>query len=721
MSVVAAITTDAEVAAALRALAPLRGWDLLVAAPSDTWPSQQPGVRIDVFVVEAQQLSPQSLADARQLHAGCEFVALQGHTTEQATAQLINLQVYQSVAVKGASGAGATKAVAVSTESAPVDMPTALLAAVCCALEKAALRREHTELRRKLAAREEIFDLVGRATHDGLWEWDLSAEKIFFSPRWKQMLGFEATEVSTDTEEWFARVHPEEQDQLREEIKVHLERMTEYFQSQHRVRHKSGQYRWMISRGQALRDSTGKATKLVGSHTDITLQKVSEQRLLHEAFHDALTGLPNNALLRDRLQRAAAFARRRPDYTYAVLFLDVDRFKKINDSLGHLAGDQLLIGLAERLRSCVRPVDLVARLGSDEFTILLDDIGDRQEAARTAERVQRALALPFALGSQEIYASASIGIALSSDKLADPYDLVRDADTAMYRAKTRKNGVYEIFDSSMHTQAVHRLGMETSLRRALGKNELRLHYQPIMNLKTRKLVGFEALLRWFSAERGLVQPSDFIGLAEETGLIIPIGRWVLREACQQMMAWRSSLEGAADLFVSVNISPRQFTQADLVDQIAEVLRDTHFDPKLLKLEVTESLLIDNVGSTAVMMDKLRSMDVRLCIDDFGTGYSSLSTLYQLPIHTLKVDRSFVGRLGTHGSHGEIVDTIILLAHNLNMDVIAEGIETPLQLLNLQSRACDYGQGYLFSKPVPPESAAEMIKAAQLFEQPKKEK
>ncbi|RYF10962.1 MAG: EAL domain-containing protein, partial [Deltaproteobacteria bacterium] len=639
MPTIATVTRSTHVRTALQGLAAVRLWDMLNVEAHDGWHRAPLPRHVDVFVLDGEMAAvPSLLSGLRQLSAGCEFVALREPGAEQLAAELLSLQIYNVVALPtaGLLGAGDERA---------------LEAALCNAVEKAALRREQAELRKRLSARDEIFDLVGRATHDGLWEWDLHKDTIMFSPRWKQMLGFANEEIGTEPVQWLDRVHPEEREQLGEALRLHFDRMTEFFQSQHRVRHKTGEYRWMLSRGQALRDQEGRAIKLVGSHTDITTQKVSEERLLHEAFHDSLTGLPNSALLRDRLQRAAAYAKRRPDYLYAVIFLDIDRFKNINDSLGHVEGDHLLCAVAERLRGCVRPVDLVARLGGDEFTLLLDDIGDRGEATRCAERVQRALALPFKLGSQEIYASASIGIAISAERQGDPYDLVRDADTAMSRAKARKHGNPEVFDASMHAQAVHLLGLETSLRRALGRRELRLHYQPIVDLQQRTLCGFEALLRWHSEERGVVQPNDFIPVAEETGLIIPIGRWVLREACQQMMAWRKEHPHSANLFVSVNISARQFTQTDLVEQIATTLRETGFDARLLKLEITESLLIDNVESTAVMLRRLQAMQVRICIDDFGTGYSSLSSLYQLPIHTLKVDRSFVGRLGTQKSHG----------------------------------------------------------------------
>ena len=436
-----------------------------------------------------------------------------------------------------------------------------------------------------------------------------------------------------------------------------------------------------------------------------------KERLHHRSFHDSLTGLPNGALLRERLQAAVSQRANNPGALFAVLFLDIDRFKNINDSLGHHEGDQLILAIAQRLQAHVRPHDLVARLGGDEFTILLTDVRSRQEAIDTAERVQRALMVPFKLDSQEIFVTASIGIAIGGDAELDPQHLLRDADTAMYRAKSRGSGFVEVFDACMHTQAVELLGLETNLRQALGRNELLVHYQPIVALDTGHIAGFEALLRWYSPERGIISPKDFIPMAEETGLIIPIGQWVLKEACAQLVSWRNALAMDAPLSMSVNISARQFSQTDLVDQIAQILEETKLDPHCLKLEITESLLIDNVESTVVMLHKLQNMNVRLCIDDFGTGYSSLSQLYQLPIHTLKVDRAFVNGLTAGSSHGEIVDTIIMLAHNLGMDVIAEGIETQEQFDGrdaLRQRGCEYGQGYYFSRPMTAQAAAALM-------------
>lgn len=454
------------------------------------------------------------------------------------------------------------------------------------------------------------------------------------------------------------------------------------------------------------------ALLILGGAAKAILRREQERlqaQALHDAFHDPLTGLANGALLNERLDKALG-TRRASDRQCAILFLDVDRFKNINDSLGHLEGDQLLIAIAGRLKACVRPSDIVARLGGDEFTLLLEGISDHADARRAAERVQRSLTAPILLGGQEVYVSASIGIAVSAPGQLGK-NLVQDADTAMYRAKARGGGVFEIFDASMQNQAAQFLGLESRLRRALAKQELLVYYQPIIHFGSGEIAGFEALLRWKSPEHGMIGPGDFIPVAEQTGLIVPIGRWILGEACRQAKLWEKMGPGGTPLFMSVNISPRQFAHGELVDDVALVLQETGMDPQNLKLEVTESLLIDTVPQALDVMGKLRAMNIRLCVDDFGTGYSSLSTLSQFPIQTLKIDRAFVKRLGPDGKHGAIIDTVITLAHALGMDVIAEGIETTEQRDQLKMRHCEYGQGFLYSKPVPEAEATALLMGA----------
>lgn len=433
----------------------------------------------------------------------------------------------------------------------------------------------------------------------------------------------------------------------------------------------------------------------------------NKEHFRHAAFHDALTGLPNRSLLIDHLKLAIERSKLQHDHLFAVLFIDLDRFKNINDSLGHNTGDQLLVAIAGRLGECLRPTDTIARLGGDEFAILLDGLEDWAIATAVAERIQTELAKPFSLNGHEVYTTASIGVRLSIDGREDAENMLRDADTAMYRAKDNGKARYELFHSTMHTRAVALLTLENDLRRAVEREEFCVHYQPIVSLETEALVGFEALVRWNHPDRGLVPPDEFIPLAEETGLITEIGSWVLRVACAQLRAWQSAL-GIESLTMSVNLSGKQLTQSDLIQQIENTLRQTGLDPTWLQLEITESVVMENAELATNTLLQLRKLGVHLSIDDFGTGYSSLSYLHRFPVNTLKIDRSFIGRMAKGDENSEIVRTICTLANNLGMEVVAEGVETSEQLELLRSLKCEYGQGYFFSKPVDAETATALI-------------
>src|SRR5215207_3648578 len=442
---------------------------------------------------------------------------------------------------------------------------------------------------------------------------------------------------------------------------------------------------------------------------DISRRKEMEERLLHDAFHDALTGLPNRALFMDHLELAVERAKRpRKRYLFAVLFLDLDRFKVINDSLGHTMGDQVLVATAARIQKCLRHLDTVARFGGDEFAVLLDGVEDANDTIRVAQRLQREVTTPINVGGHEVFTSVSIGIALSNTGYERPEDVVRDADTAMYRAKAAGKSRYEIFDTGMHSRAVALLKLETDLRRAVEREEFVVHYQPIVSLSDDSVRGFEALVRWRHPERGLVSPSEFIPVAEETGLIIPLGRWVLREACRQMHQLQAASAGPRPLSLSVNLSGKQFMQLDLVGQVKEILQETGFDPRRLQLEITESSVIENTETVTEMLLQLRALGIRLSMDDFGTGYSSLSYLHRFPIHTLKIDRSFVSG---GDAENEIVRTIIMLARNMGMDIVAEGVETKEQLAYLKELKCEYGQGFLFSRPLDLDAACRLLEEA----------
>jgi diguanylate cyclase (GGDEF)-like protein len=429
----------------------------------------------------------------------------------------------------------------------------------------------------------------------------------------------------------------------------------------------------------------------------------SKDHFRHAAFHDELTDLPNRALLTEHIKLAIERPRSRDEQFFALLFLDLDRFKNINDSLGHIAGDQLLVATARCLEDCMRPMDTVARLGGDEFAILLDGLDHVDDAILVAERIQQSLTRPFTLNGHEVFVTTSIGITFSNGGYQDPENVLRDADTAMYRAKESGKARYEVFNSTMHSRAVALLKLENDLRRAIERNEFKVYYQPIIDLTTDQVSGFEALVRWYHPDRGLVPPDEFIGIAEETGLIVEVGSMVLREACRQLREWQASAE-LKSLTVAVNLSAKQFAQQDLVKQVKEILRETGLEPRYLKLEITETVVMENAEVARNMLSQLCALGVQLSIDDFGTGYSSLSYLHRFPVTALKIDRSFIGRMGAHGENCEVVKTINTLARNLGMSVVAEGIETEDQLLQLKAMGCDYGQGYHFSRPLTAETA-----------------
>ncbi len=558
-----------------------------------------------------------------------------------------------------------------------------------------------------LTASEERCAMLLRGASDGLWEWDLETNEMHFCERWKAMLGYKEDEVSSNPDEWFNRVHPDDIERVQSEMMSHLLGSSTQFQSEHRVRREDGSYRWMLTRGLAVMDANRFVYRMTGSSTDVTEQKQAEKELLHSAFHDALTSLPNRAFFMDRLKHALAEVKKGDGYSFGVLFLDLDRFKVVNDSLGHQIGDQLLVAAARRLDSCLRPGDIVARLGGDEFAIILDHVKHVSDATQAAERIRERLSMPFNLSGHEVFISASIGIALNQTGSDEPDEILRNADTAMYRAKDQGRGCFELFEKSMHVRNAALSQLETGLRRALARNEFRVHYQPIISLETWRINGFEALLRWEHPEHGYISPLKFIPVAEESGLIIQIGQWVLREACQQLKVWQEQFPSDPPLSISVNLSGKQFSQPDLIQCISQTLSETGLDANSLKIEITESAIIENIDDAAMMLKQIKALGVRLSLDDFGTGYSSLSYLHRFPIDTLKIDRSFVSRINLP-KNAEIVKTILTLAGNLGMDVVAEGVETREQVLQLTGLNCEYVQGYLLSKPIDGRAMRELI-------------
>jgi diguanylate cyclase (GGDEF)-like protein/PAS domain S-box-containing protein len=576
----------------------------------------------------------------------------------------------------------------------PVELGNRQLGVFALYVDISDRKRAEEALRRS----EERYALAARGANDGLWDWDLEQNHVYFSARWAGMLGYSEDELTSDPQEWFSRVHPGDRARLRREITEHVDGRTPHFQCEYRLRHRNSSFHWMLSRGLAVRGPDGRATRLAGSQTDITDRKQAESQLLHDALHDALTGLPNRALFLNRLEMALQRSRRDPRTHFAVLFLDLDRFKVINDSLGHRLGDELLVALAERLRTAVRVIDTVARLGGDEFGFLLEGLLDLRQAIRMAERVQEDLARPFQLSGHEVFTAASIGIALGDGNCQGPEQILRDADIAMYRAKSQGRARYAVFDQEMHHQAVEAMQLENDLRRALERGELEMYYQPVARIGDGSLCGFEALVRWHHPERGLITPMSFIPIAEETGLIVPLGLWVIEATCRQIAAWGDELHGPPGLTVSVNLSARQLAHPDLLQQLRRILDTTGADPHRLKLEITESVLMSDAPSAQQVLMQLRSLGLAVMIDDFGTGYSSLAYLHQFPIDTLKIDRTFVSRLGA--GEEEIVRAIVTLGRALRMQVLGEGVETPEQLSALGRLGCDLAQGFLLAPPLP---------------------
>jgi diguanylate cyclase (GGDEF)-like protein/PAS domain S-box-containing protein len=558
---------------------------------------------------------------------------------------------------------------------------------------------------------EERYALAVRGANDGLWDWDLGADVVFYSPRWKSMLGFEVEDVGDSPREWIDRIHPDDRPPFRRHLDAHLAGASEQLEFEHRMRNAAGEYLWVLARGVAVRDESGKPYRMAGSQTDITARKRAEHQLQHDALHDGLTGLANRVLFIDRLAFALADVQRRAAPHFSVLFFDLDRFKNVNDSLGHAVGDKLLLGIARRLEHFLRPGDTVARLGGDEFAILIHRVEDASGAIHVADRIQDILSMNFSIGGHDVMVTASIGIAHSSTGYTNPEEILRDADIAMYRAKAEGKARYEIFDRDMHQSAVALLKLETELRRSVHRGDFLMNYQPIVSLDRGRIVGFEGLVRWQHPERGIVTPANFIAIAEETGLIVPLGWWVLRESCNQTRLWQEQFPSEPPLWISVNMSGKLFLKSDMVEQLLGILEETGLEPRNLRLEVTENVVMDHEDLAIRNLMELRALGIQLSIDDFGTGYSSLSYLQRFHYDELKIDRSFVSQLSSPGESRAIVETILNLANSLGIGVVAEGIETADQVDRLRQMKCPHGQGYWFSRPLAPPAAEELIASA----------
>ena len=552
---------------------------------------------------------------------------------------------------------------------------------------------------------ENKFRTLIESTSEGLLQVDNKDSVLFVNNRLCEMVGYSSDELMGA--DWIKLLVLDEEKAL---INQANERRQRGISDRYEIclQAKSGESVWVTVSGAPIMNSEGVIIGSLGVFSDITTRKRAEEQLLHDAFHDNLTGLANRALFMDHLRMTIERGKSRHSNPYAVLFLDFDRFKVINDSLGHAEGDLLLKQIARRLESATRTGDLVGRLGGDEFVVLLSEMPGEGDAVQVAERIQESLENPFDLTGNEIYISASIGIALSAAGHSRAEDMLRDADIAMYRAKAKGRARYQVFDQEMHQQATSHLQLETEMRQALERGEFALYYQPIINLETNRLAGFEALVRWIHPERGVISPIEFIPAAEENNLILPLGRWILQESCRQLREWQKKNPAAADLKVSVNLSGKQFMQSDIAEQVILSLIAADLAPSCLKIEITESYLMENSEKAVEVLEKLRDIGIEISLDDFGTGYSSLSYLHRLPVDYLKIDRSFVSRITDSRENSEIVYTIIKLAQNLKMKVIAEGIETLEQLEHLKNLNCEYGQGFYFSKPVEPSAAEKFI-------------
>ncbi|HEY5618369.1 MAG TPA: EAL domain-containing protein [Vicinamibacterales bacterium] len=562
------------------------------------------------------------------------------------------------------------------------------------------MQRLHTqtvEALRSARDSEQRYALSAAGSNDGLWDWDLTIDAFYVSERWKLMIGLPAECRVEHMDEWFRHVHADDVTALRGALQRHLARETDHFEHEYRMCHLDGTHRWMLCRGVAVRDDSGQPVRMAGSQTDITERRRIQDELAHAALHDSLTGLANRSLFSELLERALVRTRRNVTYGFAVLFVDLDRFKLINDSLGHQVGDRFLVAIGSRLHQHLRPGDSLARLGGDEFAILLDGTRDAQAAHAIADRLQTSMQEPFEIEGHEIYASASVGIAFGDNRYHNSDDLLRDADIAMYRAKALGRSKCQTFDPSMHALAIRRLTLETELRRGLERHEFTVHYQPIIELQTRDVCGFEALIRWERPDSEVTYPSEFIKVAEETGLIVPLTEWVLREACTQVAQWQRAFD--RPLTLTINISSKLFDRPTLVDDVRQAIADSGLLPGTLRLEITESFLLNSSDAVAHRLDELRSIPVELYLDDFGTGFSSLSYLHRYRLDALKIDQSFISRIGGVHNDAPIVGSIVNLARQLGMGVIAEGVETAQQVKHLLALECPHAQGYLFSRPL----------------------
>jgi diguanylate cyclase (GGDEF)-like protein/PAS domain S-box-containing protein len=585
-----------------------------------------------------------------------------------------------------------------------------------------------------LKTSEERYMLSAKGSHDGLWDLNLITGEIYYSARWKEMLGFGEDELQPDPQVWFSRLHPDDLFHFRIALAEHLLRHTEHFECEYRIAPKEGSsgagsegaeppartYRWMQARGLAVWDEQGNALRIAGSQTDITERKEIEEQLRYDALHDGLTGVANRTLLLDHLKHVNDRKKRNPNSIFAMFFLDLDRFKQVNDTMGHQAGDQLLVETAHRLQTGLRSIDTVsrfvgpetlARIAGDEFVILLEDFNNTDDIQKVTHRIIQVFDAPYQIAGRELSLSASLGYVIPDQAYDQVEDIIRDADIAMYQAKQLGSGQAVCFQKEMYQQTLRRIQVENELRQAVEHREFEVYYQPIYTLADERMIGVEALVRWNHPVRGMLLPSEFIDVAEETGLIVPIGYWVLEESCRRMQAWSQQFHTVTEFIVSVNLSVHQIMSPNLVDTIQTILAATGLNPKKIWLEVTENVLLENSDLVIGQLKELREMGIRIEIDDFGTGYSSLSYLQNLPIDGFKIDRLFVRDIASEGR--QIVKTLVDLGHSMGLTEVAEGVETDLQKDYLKTVACDFMQGYLMSRPVNAQGIEDLLRIKEV--------
>ena len=558
------------------------------------------------------------------------------------------------------------------------------------------------------------LELAARSANLGIWEWDVVNDRLIWDDRMYELYGLNPEDFGEAYSAWETGVHPDDQSASRLAIQ-HALKGEKDFNTEFRVLWPNGTVRHIEAHAMVQRDEAGRPLRMIGVNLDISDRKQAEEQLIHSALHDSLTGLPNRALLTNRLESAMQRSQRSTTYHFAVLFLDLDQFKVINDSLGHQVGDELLLSVAQKLRRIIRPTDLAARLGGDEFVILLEHVPTIEAVIHMAERLLSEFDHVTLIDSHSVFISTSIGIVWGSSAYTKAADLLRDADIALYRAKAQGRRRYEIFDVEMHAQAMKRMTLEHDLRVAIDRQEFVTYYQPIVDLNTLRLLGFEALIRWQHPTRGFISPTDFIPVAEETGLIVPITRWVLQSACEQLVTWQQQCPHLKDLRVSVNLSSQDLRQTHLVESIEKILTQTQLSAHSLTLEITESMLVENTEDAISLLGQLRDLGIRFSIDDFGTGYSSLSYLYNLPADYLKIDQSFVSHMEPGNKNYKIVQAVVSLSDQLQLAAIAEGVETEQQLAWLKEFGCELGQGYLLARPLAPEAATDLLAIGQTLQ------